>query len=112
MFMPKTPLSVTLDDANLLWLKGRAAGRKRRSLSAALDDILTEARTGGHGRDTPTSVVGTIDLASHDPALDDADATLQTWFDESLRSPVVVRETRAPFGEASRKKSARPPRRG
>jgi hypothetical protein len=104
MFMPKTPLSVTLDEANLLWLKGRAAGRKRRSLSAALDDILTEARTGGHGRDAPTSVVGTIDLASHDSALDDADAAIRAWFDESLRQPVIVRETRPPYGATPAKK--------
>jgi hypothetical protein len=47
MFMPKQPLSVTLDRDNLLWLRGRADGRKRKSLSDALDEIITAARLGG-----------------------------------------------------------------
>jgi hypothetical protein len=112
MFMPKRPLSVTLDDANLLWLKGRAAGRKRRSLSAALDEVLTQARKGGHGGDAARSVVGTIDIAGDDPALERADTGVQAWVDESLRRPFVVRETRPAYGVATVKKTPRTRRRG
>ena len=39
--MPKRPVSVTLDENNLLWLRGRMARRKRRSLSDAIDEVIT-----------------------------------------------------------------------
>ena len=71
--MPKTPLSVTLEEANLLWLRARAAGQKSRGLSQALDDVLTEARRGGPGGEAPRSVVGTVDIAPEDPSLAHAD---------------------------------------
>jgi hypothetical protein len=106
--MPKSPLSVTLDETNLLWLKGRAAARKKRSLSDALDEILTEARRGGRGADAPRSVVGTVDVPSDDPHLEQADWTIRSIVDESLRRPVMVRERPpAPAGRPPRK-----PRRG
>ncbi len=111
--MPKTPLSVTLDDANLLWLKGRAAGRKKRSLSDALDEILTEARRGGHGADAPRSVVGTIDIAIDDPNLEQADAAVRTLFDESSSRPVTPLETSPECAVSSAKTPAvRKTRRG
>jgi hypothetical protein len=91
--MPKTPLSVTLDDGNLLWLKGRATGRKKRSLSEALDEVLTEARRGGAGADVARSVVGTVDIAGDDPFLERADAAVRSLLDESLSRPILVRET-------------------
>ncbi len=91
--MPKTPLSVTLDDSNLLWLKGRTAGRKKRSLSETLDEILTEARTGGVGANAARSVVGTIDIADDDPDLAGADAAIGALFETSLGRPFLVRET-------------------
>jgi hypothetical protein len=47
MFMPKKGISVTLQDDNLLWLKGRTVAVKGRSLSETLDDLVTAARTGG-----------------------------------------------------------------
>jgi hypothetical protein len=97
MFMPKIPLSVTLGDANLLWLRGRAAGRKKRSLSEALDEILTEARQGGTGADAPRSVMGTVDIADDDPRLDRADASVRSLFDESMSRPVLVREATEPY---------------
>lgn len=102
--MPKTPLSVTLDDANLLWLKGRATGRKRRSLSDALDEILTAARRGGAGGDVARSVVGTIDIAGEDPLLERADAAVWSIVDESLSRPILVRETPDGPPSASAKK--------
>lgn len=92
MFMPKKPLSVTLDEQNLLWLKGRAASTKRRSLSEALDDVVTAARTGGHGAVAVRSVVGTIDISADDPSLDHADTLLQAMFSTSLSRPVLARE--------------------
>ncbi len=85
--MPKTPLSVTLDELNLLWLRGRAAGRKKRSLSDALDEILTEARRGGRGGDAVRSVVGTVDIAGDDPTLARADAAVRSLVDNSLGVP-------------------------
>ena len=94
MFMPKKALSVTLDDANLLWLRGRAAGRKKRSLSDALDEILTEARRGGRGADRPRSVVGTVDIAAGDPDLDQADLAIRSLFEESLSRPAFLKERR------------------
>jgi hypothetical protein len=110
--MPKIPLSVTLDDANLLWLKGRAAGRKKRSLSEALDEILTAARQGGAGADTARSVVGTIDIANDDPLLERADAAIQSLFDESVSRPVLVREPRGAYPTGLAKKPGVSKRRG
>jgi hypothetical protein len=112
MFMPKKPLSDTLDQTNLLWLKGRAAGRKKRSLSDALDDILTQARQGGYGGDVPRSVVGTVDIAADDPGLDRADVALQSLFDESLTQPFLVRETTQGGVATTAKKTTRKGRRG
>jgi hypothetical protein len=110
--MPKTPLSVTLDDTNLLWLKGRATGRKKRSLSEALDEILTQARQGGAGADIARSVVGTIDIAGHDPRLEQADAAVRSIFDESVSRPVLVRETPDVYPAPPAKQSGASKRRG
>ncbi|GMV20418.1 MAG: hypothetical protein AMXMBFR57_03670 [Acidimicrobiia bacterium] len=100
--MPKSPLSVTLDADNLLWLKGRAAGRKKRSLSDALDEILTQARQGGAGGDMPRSVVGTIDVSVDDPNLDHADAAIASLFDTSVGRPVAVKESQPAYGKRTR----------
>jgi hypothetical protein len=112
MFMPKQPLSVTLDQSNLLWLRGRAAGRKKRSLSDALDEILTEARLGGKGGDPVRSVVGTVDIAGDDPALERADAAIRSLVDQSLSRPVVAREGAVPYSRGSARKSPLRKRRG
>ena len=111
MFMPKQPLSVTLDRDNLLWLRGRAAGRKRKSLSDALDEIITAARLGGLASDAPRSVVGTVDIAADDPGLERADAHLRSLFSSSLARPAVARETTGAQGYGSGRKS-RSARRG
>ena len=100
MFMPKKPLSVTLEESNLLWLKGRAAATKRRSLSEALDELITSARAGGHGAETPRSVVGTIDIAPGDPGLETAEAYLQETFAASLQRPFLARETPPAYGSS------------
>jgi hypothetical protein len=114
MFMPKQPVSVTLDRDNLLWLRGRMAGRKRRSLSDALDEVITAARLGGPGANAIRSVVGTIDIASDDRLLDRADAYVRSEFERSLARPRLARESGpAPTpGRGRRVKLARAPRRG
>jgi hypothetical protein len=92
MFMPKQPLSVTLDQDNLLWLRGRAASRKRKSLSDALDEILTAARLGGLPANVSRSVVGTADIAADDPDLTHADVYLRELFSASAAQPRRVHE--------------------
>jgi hypothetical protein len=94
MFMPKQPVSVTLDADNLLWLRARTVSRKRRSLSDALDEILTAARAGAHGVEASRSVVGTIDIAADDPGLLRADAYIREEMEASLARPLAVHETR------------------
>jgi hypothetical protein len=90
--MPKAPVSVTLDTDNLIWLRGRMASRKRRSLSDALDEIVTAARVGTAGVEPSRSVAGTIDIADEDPGLQKADAWVRGQFDSSLNRPLVVHE--------------------
>lgn len=87
MFMPKKPLSVTLDEDNLLWLHGRAASTKRRSLSEALDALITAAREGGAGAVATRSVAGTVDIAEDDPDLSLADSYVSAAFTSSLDRP-------------------------
>ena len=101
MFMPKKPVSVTLEADNLLWLRARAASRKRRSLSDALDEVVTAARTGAHGVEASRSVVGTIDIAADDPDLLRADAYIREEMEASLARPLVVHETKVSY-KASR----------
>ena len=112
MFMAKTPLSVTLEDTNLLWLKARAAGRKKRSLSEALDEILTQARQGGAGADAARSVVGTIDIAGDDPLLEGADAAVRSLLEESVSRSVLVGERPGAYRATALKRAGLTKRRG
>jgi hypothetical protein len=109
MFMPKQPVSVTLDADNLLWLKGQTASGKRRSLSDTLDALVTAARTGAHGGGSGRSVAGTIDIAADDPGLDQADAFIRGAFDDSLARGLAVHEPRSSYGrpQASAKRPQR-----
>jgi len=84
---------VTLQRDNLLWLRGRAASGKRRSLSEALDQVVTEARLGGHP-DEVRSVVGTVDIAQDDADLNQADAAVRLLFEDSLSRPFLAREAK------------------
>jgi hypothetical protein len=93
MYMPKKAVSLTLDEANLVWLKGRGYGRG--NLSAAVDDLITAARAGRLGQPAAVrSVVGTIDLAAEDPRLERADRTMRDLFAASLARPLRVSEAR------------------
>lgn len=98
MFMPKRGVSVTLEDANLLWLKSRTVATKARSLSETLDSLVTAARTGGS---TPAaamrSVSGTVDIADDDPGLERADGYVRQLVESSLAKPVMVRESPPPY---------------
>jgi len=103
MFMPKRPVSVTLDEDNLLWLRGRMARRKRRSLSDALDEIITAARASG-GLETPRSVSGTVDISSNGPGLEKADRDVRSFFEKSLSRPLAVAEK--PAADKTSRRSA------
>ncbi len=106
--MPKDPISVTLERDNLLWLRGRAAAAKRRSLSDALDQVVTEARLAGQvSKGSVRSVVGTIDIDDRDPRLSGADAYVLGLFDESLRRPWLVRDAPSRARRPRRKGSRR-----
>lgn len=94
--MSKKAVSLTLDEANVLWLRGRGYGHG--NLSAVVDSLITEARTGRLGDKTGVrSVVGTIDIAADDPLLERADNAVRELFAASLSRPSRVRETPAPY---------------
>ena len=97
MFMPKRPISVTLDVDNLLWLKGQTASGKRRSLSDTIDAVITAARTGAHGDVMSRSVVGTVDIAADDPGLDRADAYVRNELAASLARGLIAHESRSTY---------------
>ena len=104
--MGKKSVSVTIEEANLLWLRGRGYGRG--NLSAALDDLITAARAGQLGIAAPVrSVVGTIDLAADDPELAGADDVVRDLFAHSLSRPMIVREPRAGERAARRRRTTR-----
>ncbi len=98
VFMSKRAVSLTLDESNLVWLRGQASRRGARSLSHTVDQLITLARTAGLG--TPRavrSVAGTIDLDATDPQLASANEAVRALFHESLARPLVVMEPAAPF---------------
>jgi len=105
--MPKLPISVTLDAQNLLWLRARTTGTKRRSLSDLLDEIVTAARIAAHG-DSIRSVVGTVDLPPDDPGLERADALIRAEFDASLARPLFLHEDKSVYRTARARSSTRP----
>lgn len=91
--MSRKAVSLTLDEQNLLWLRARSTARGRRNLSETVDALVTQARAGRLGEPTPPrSVVGTIDIATDDPELEEADDALQRLFATSIARPFLVRE--------------------
>jgi hypothetical protein len=94
--MPKRAVSVTLDESNLVWLKGVTERSGARSLSETLDRIVTAAREDGTAaRNAAHSVVGTIDISAADPSLDEADGIVRDLFARSLARPMLAKEARA-----------------
>jgi hypothetical protein len=107
--MAKKPISLTIEETNLLWLKGRARVVAGGSVSEAVDQLVAEARAGRLGGLEPArSVVGTIDLAQ-DPLLTDADAAIRAIFSGSLARAIVKPEPRTPqvSRTGARKRTAR-----
>jgi hypothetical protein len=94
--MPKQAISVTLEAANLTWVRGRALAAGRLSVSEMLDRLIREARAGGKGADAGIrSVVGTLQVAIDDPELMTADAAVRSAFARSLgRAAAGVRHGR------------------
>ena len=101
--MPKKAVSVTLDSANVVWLKGRAR-LSGGNVSDALDKLVTHARTGGGMPLTAanSSVVGMVDL-SDDPLLTKADAAVRDGFGEYLSRAFEVHEDRPTTRQARAK---------
>ena len=96
-------VSITLDQDNLLWLRGQATRTAKGSVSEVLDRIVSEARAGGRTEPGAVrSVVGSIDLPDDDPNLAQADAYIRSLFAASARQPMLVRES--PPQRASRTK--------
>ena len=104
--MPKKAVSLTLDETNLVWLKGRGYGQG--NLSAAVDELITAARAGRLGAPSPVqSIVGTIDLAADDPQLERADSAMRDLFAASLARPFRVSEAGPSYTPARRTKRSR-----
>jgi hypothetical protein len=102
--MPKSALSITLDQDNLLWLRAQTAAAKGKSLSETIDRLVTEARAAGRiAPGTVRSVVGTIDISDADPDLLAADEYVRGLYEHSGHQPVLVRET-APARRAPAKR--------
>lgn len=88
----RRPISVTIEEDNLLWLKAQAAATTKGSVSAVLDRLVGEARADGRTGDAAIrSVAGTIDLPADDPDLEAADGYVRTMFERSLRRPLTVK---------------------
>ena len=100
---------MTLDTANLTWLKARVGASDVRSVSELLDRLVTTARVKGSGHPA-TSVVGTIDIDRSDPLLLRADDALRAIYEPSLRRPLLVKEDRVLHEAATRR--IKRPRRG
>jgi len=102
--MPKKAVSLTLDGANLLWLKGRGQG----NLSAAVDDLISAARAGRLGVPAAArTVVGTIDLPADDPRLEHADRVVRDLFAASLTRPLRAGDATASYEPVRRVKRSR-----
>ena len=104
--MPKKAVSLTIDEANLVWLKGQ--GYRQGNLSAAVDDLISAARAGRLGAPAPArTVVGTIDLAADDPQLERADRAVRDLFAASLARPFRVSEASPAYEPVRRVKRSR-----
>lgn len=71
---------MTLERANLLWLRGQLRTLHARSLSDVLDRVVAAARAGRIGIGTTRSVKGSVRIAPDDPDLQRADAVIRRLF--------------------------------
>jgi len=94
--MSKQSISITLSSENLLWLRGRAKASDARSVSEALDELISSVRTGGNDR-PHRSIAGTLVINESDPDLLKADADIRSLFRRSLNQfPATKRTKRKP----------------
>ena len=100
----RKPVSVTLEEANLLWLRAQAAATPKGSVSEVLDRIVQDARLAGRP-DTMRSVVGTIDVPPG--GLEQGDKYVRALFDRSLRRPMLVKESAPPYRGTPRGRKTR-----
>src|SRR5262245_4727738 len=98
----KRAVSITLEESNLVWLKGRVRAYGARSVSDLVDRLVKEARTQGSTPEA-TSVVGTIDVSESDPQLLGADAAIRALYQASLDRPLLVREPAKPYRSSRRR---------
>jgi hypothetical protein len=103
--MAKTAISLTIEQTNLLWLKGRARIVAGGNLSEAVDQLITEARAGRLGQADARSVVGTIDLPDEESLAAGKD-TMAGLFTRSLSRPIFAHET-APGYRATKTRAPR-----
>ncbi len=82
--MSKKAVSVTLHPDNLLWLRTRVKAKGGRSLSEALDGIITEARSGTGAAAEVRSVVGNARIPKSEEALSEAGARVAALFRKSV----------------------------
>jgi hypothetical protein len=103
--MNKRAVSVTLRPDNILWLKTRVKASGGRSLSQALDEIITEARTGASASATDRrSVVGNARIPASEAALSRAAQEIRAQFRRAIgRRNEPSRGTKA--RSASRKRA-------
>ena len=99
--MSKQSISITLSSENLLWLRGRAKAAGARSLSEALDQLVSKARTGGSDR-PHRSVVGTITINESDPDLLQADTDIRSLLRRSLNQFPAAKRTKRKSTAAKR----------
>jgi len=79
--MNKTPISVTLAADNLLWLKARTQATGSRSVSAVLDDLVSDAR---RAAGSATSVVGWVSFPDGVAGLERGEQEIRKAFERSL----------------------------
>jgi len=94
--MTKRAVSVTLRPDNVLWLKTRVKARGRRSLSEALDEIITQARAGAAAASI-RSVVGHARVPATEASLSEAAREIRVLFDRSILTegkPVGIKKRR------------------
>ncbi len=97
--MNKQAISVTLEPDNLTWLRGRAVAGGRMSVSEMLDRLIRDARGGANGVAGARSVVGTLQIATKDRELTEADAAVRRLFTRSLARRIP--RGRMPAGKRS-----------
>jgi hypothetical protein len=99
--MSKQSISITLSSENLLWLRGKAKASGARSISEALNQIISNARTGGNEH-LHRSIVSTIVINESDPDLLKADADIRSLFRRSLNKVPATKRTKRNLTVAKR----------